>query len=189
MRKWHPDTVEDAATKQQYTLHCAEINVAHDDAVRIAEIRERIRRADPFQGKDIGAELRRGTPRHSIRSAGVFKLASPIVGLLFAVYFLSFRISFPVTIMFIVFAAGAFLAAIMDWLAYRYAVKPALRFLGFENHPFFPWAILELVNLAVVGLIVPDSLLLFQAGLILALPVWRAWRWTRGTSRKAAYVA
>jgi hypothetical protein len=88
----------------------------------------------------------------------------------------SFRVSFPATIMFIVFAAGVFLAATVDWFVYRYALKPAFRFIGFENHPFLSmrasgtrepgnrWAALSRFLPAVSG------------GLMLAIPIWGGWR-------------
>src|SRR5262245_8534421 len=97
IRKWHPDTVGDPSQKEAYTVRCAQINVAYDEAVRLAGIRERILRVDPFQGMDIGGELRRSS-HSSFRSAGLLKLASPLLGFMFAFYFLAFRVTFPATI-------------------------------------------------------------------------------------------
>jgi hypothetical protein len=179
VRKWHPDTTGDSSQKDTYTVRCAEINAAFDEAVRLAEIRERALRFDP-------AELRRSS-RHSFRSEGRLKIASPLLGLLFATYFLTFRLSFPATIVIIVLASGAVFAAVLDWFAYRYAVKPALRVVEIEKHPFLPWAILEMINVAAVGIVFPDSSLLFQSGILLAIPIWRGWRWARGRRHTTAY--
>ena len=188
IRRWHPDTNADPSQKDAYTLRCAQINVAYDEAVRLAGIRERILRVAPFQGMDVESELRRSS-HHSFRSEGFLKLASPLAGLLFAIYFLTFRVSFTATILVIGFASGALFAAAIDWFAYRYAVKPTLRFIELENHPFFPWAILEIINVATVGIAFPDSFLVFQSGILLAIPIWRVWRWARGKRRATAFAA
>jgi hypothetical protein len=185
IRQWHPDTVEDPAKKEEYTIRCATINAAYDEAVKIAEIRERVMRAStasPLSDVDVAAALRKDRPRR-FHSDTAIKLFSPISAAIFFVYFLMFRVTFPATAMAIVFFAGAILAAGLDLIVYRYGVHPLLTFFGKQDRAVLPWALLELVNVGVLRRWIGDADLLFQAGMLLAIPIWRTWRWAQALRR------
>jgi hypothetical protein len=106
IRKWHPDTVEDPAQKGEYTIRCAEINAAHDDAVHIASTTGRVYEmasgsAAPF---DTGAfRTRSRGPR--FRSGSV-RLISPVAAFLSVFYLLAFRVTFPLTVLAIFLVQG-----------------------------------------------------------------------------------
>jgi hypothetical protein len=173
MRKWHPDTVRDPARQNEYTIRCATINAAYDEAVKIAEIRERIFRpsAPPI---DFDAfELRHSAGFGSRPyTEATYKLVSR--GLFVVViFFLGFRIFLPILFVAIVFGAGLVMAAMIDLIVYRYAVRPFVNFLGFQQPTIAPWILLELANVVAMASWFRGTNELFQAGMLLAIPLWR----------------
>jgi hypothetical protein len=181
IRKWHPDTVENPEQKSEYTAKCAAINAAYDEAVQIVATRERVLRTS---FANIDAELRRSHRERAAFSSSFALRAVPSVAGWFAViYLLGFRYTFPATAIAFLFLAGVVIATVVDLLVYRLAVRPLLTFLGCQHSPVLPWALLEVANLLVLSFWFPDSERILQAGLILAIPLWRSWRWLRGTAK------
>jgi hypothetical protein len=186
MRKWHPDTVEDPAQKGAYTIRCAEINAAHDEAVHIAETTGRVygmgsgtnSGTNSGSGAPFDTSAFRTVPRGTRFRSGSLHLISPIAAFLSIFYLLAFRFTFPLTVLAVIFGAGLVLAAIVDVILYRYLVRPVLSFLLMEKSPVLPWAMLALANFGVSYLFQP-GLLLFQAGIITAIPLWCLRRWAR----------
>jgi hypothetical protein len=181
IRKWHPDTVASPEQQSEYTARCAAINAAYDEAVQIVAVRERVLKTS---FANIDAELRRSNRERAAFSSSLALRAVPsLAAWLSVIYLLGFRYTFPATAIVFLFLAGVFIAAAADLLVYRLAVRPLLSFLGCQRSPILPWALLELANLLVLSFWFPDSERLLQAGLILAIPLWRSWRWVRGTAK------
>jgi hypothetical protein len=182
MRKWHPDTVEDPAQKEKYTIRCAEINAAHDEAVHIAETTGRVYGTDSGTNSGSAPPFDAGAWRPVSRGrrfrSGSLHLISPLAAFFSVFYLLAFRLTFPLTVLVVIFGAGLVVAAIVDVILYYYLVRPVLSFLSVEKSTVLPWAMLALANFGVSYLFQP-GLLLFQAGIITAIPLWCLRRWAK----------
>jgi hypothetical protein len=182
MRKWHPDTVEDPAQKEEYTIRCAEINAAHDEAVRIAETTGRV--YGPGSGTNSGSGVPfdtsafRAASRETRFRSGSLHLISPLAAFFSVMYLMAFPFTFPLTVLAVIFGAGLVVAAIVDLILYRYLVRPVLSLLSLEKSSVLPWAMLALANFGLNYLLQPREFLL-QAGIILAIPLWCLRRWTK----------
>jgi hypothetical protein len=179
IRKWHPDTVMDRDRQNEYTVRCATINAAYDEAVKIAEIRERVLRPNSPPIDVDAFELRHSSnlgdrPYTEATYRFMYRAVFVVV-----TYFLGFRVFVPATGLAIVFAAGIVIAATLDLILYRYAVRPFVKFLGFQEPTMAPWIILELANLAALARWFYGAHELFQAGLLMAIPLWRLKRWVK----------
>jgi hypothetical protein len=182
MRKWHPDTVKDPAQKENYTIRCAEINAAHDEAVHIAETTGRVYGGDsgtsPGSAPPFDAGAWRPVSRGPRFRSGSLHLISPVAAFFSVFYLLAFRFTFPLTVFAVIFGAGLVVAALVDVLLYYYLVRPVLSFLAVEKSAVLPWAMLALGNFGLNYLLQPGELL-FQAGVLLAIPLWCLRRWAK----------
>jgi hypothetical protein len=177
IRKWHPDTVGDAAQKNDYTIRCAAINVAHDEAVQIAETAGRIFRTN-FKAPDTGADTRRGGFRRSgFDPEFTFWPFSMRVTLYVVIYIVAFRLTVPLTLFAIIFFAGALVATIVDVVLHRYLIRPVLTLLSLQQHWVVAFALLALANFGVNYYLQPREFL-FELGIITIVPLWglRLWR-------------
>lgn len=177
MRKWHPDTVADPRRKEEYTIRCAEINAAHDEAVHIAETTGRVygtsfksnaasAAADAFDD----AAWRSAARDRRFRSEHL-RLISPVAAFFSVFYLLAFRFTFPLTVIAVIFGAGLVVAAIVDVILYYYLVRPVLSLVSMEKSAFLPYAMLALANFGLNAVLQPSEFL-FQAGIITAIPLW-----------------
>jgi len=172
IRIWHPDTVADAQQKEDFTRRCAAINVAHDEAVCIAQRTARVLAAD-FQPWTFDPESVRSARRHRFSTDFAFTLFSPRAGLFAIIYMLSFRYTLPLTIAGVIFTAGLVLAACTKTLLYRHVAR-------FKGDSLFTWAVLQLANVLVAYyLLGAEAHPLFQAGVLFAIPLWRLRHWMK----------
>jgi hypothetical protein len=179
MRKWHPDTVTDPNRQNEYTIRCATINAAYDEAVKIAEIRERVLRSAASTIDFDTFELRH-SPGFGSRpyTEALYRFGYRALFVV-TIFFLGSRIFFPLLGFAIVFAAGMLMAAMIDLILYRYAVRPFVRFIGFQEPTMAPWIVLEVVNAVALAAWFNGTDELFKAGLLMAIPLWRLKRWTK----------
>jgi hypothetical protein len=73
IRRWHPDRVSGSVQKHFYTARCARINVAHDEAVKLASMARKTPRFETACHPESAGPIRfYSRPPQPLTGRGVF---------------------------------------------------------------------------------------------------------------------
>ena len=152
------------------------------EAVRIAEISERVLIDFRMAAADI--EMNRSLYRRRRLSSDLsFQLITKGFAIGAVFYLFAFRITVPATAIALVFGAGVFLAAALDFIVYQSLLKPVLSLVSMEHHAVVPWALLALLNVIGAKATNLDEVPILSVGILSTMPMFCLYRWIRRRRR------